>query len=424
MKSTSLATVAFLTTLQVFIAGCGGDSGSTPVAPPSITAQPADASVITGSGHLHRRARRPTYQWRKNGVDISGAVASSYTTPAAASDDGAVYTVAVTNSVATVVSSSATLHLKLSDDQAVFEGTTLGSGAGSYEFDWKLNPDSASVQVANTDWLQTDFGQLSLSPLTHGPQSTTQSTPVALTATLPVVSDSPTRVLVNGAILVAPGINGKYAISYNNSAIQDDALAQDGVTVAYSQLRSGYAAHALSGALSTTPPEFALPYNAIFTNTSILDQTPDLPGGRRVRRLHGEAERRPLLGDRLPATTTGNAPSPCNSSTTLDAAMTAGETSNSDGTTYHLADGTVATIGGVPVWIATTPRPASSVGRSTVEYRIYFQLNGNVYTGALTKDGTVIGGGHYPGANGTVYVDYQVRLNKAARDSIAAAVKF
>src|SRR5262249_11708788 len=88
-------------------------SGST-VAAPAITTQPASTAVAlgqaatfsvvaSGSGTL-------TYQWSKNGAAIAGATAASYTTPATtAADNGAQFTVAVSNAGGTVVSSAATL---------------------------------------------------------------------------------------------------------------------------------------------------------------------------------------------------------------------------------------------------------------------------------------------------------------------------
>jgi subtilisin family serine protease len=81
---------------------------------PSITSQPQSTSVVagqtatfsvtaTGTGPL-------TYQWRKNAVAISGATSNSYTTPpAAAADNGATFSVVVTNAQGSVPSSNATL---------------------------------------------------------------------------------------------------------------------------------------------------------------------------------------------------------------------------------------------------------------------------------------------------------------------------
>ncbi len=82
--------------------------------PPSITTQPANVTVTapnaanfsvvaTGDAPL-------SYQWRRNGVDISGATSSSYSlNPTAVSDSGALFSVRVTNGAGTVTSASATL---------------------------------------------------------------------------------------------------------------------------------------------------------------------------------------------------------------------------------------------------------------------------------------------------------------------------
>ncbi|MBX3607032.1 MAG: immunoglobulin domain-containing protein [Piscinibacter sp.] len=81
---------------------------------PTITAQPQNRTVglgqtaqfsvsVTGSP-------APDFQWRRNGVPIAGATASSYTTPPATqADNGAVFSVVVSNSQGSVTSANATL---------------------------------------------------------------------------------------------------------------------------------------------------------------------------------------------------------------------------------------------------------------------------------------------------------------------------
>lgn len=83
--------------------------------PPTITTQPSNQSVsvgqtatfsviATGQGTL-------TYQWKKDGVDISGATSASYTTPVLVlADNASTYSVKVSDSTsASVTSTSATL---------------------------------------------------------------------------------------------------------------------------------------------------------------------------------------------------------------------------------------------------------------------------------------------------------------------------
>jgi hypothetical protein len=58
-----------------------------------------------------------SYQWRRNGVNVTtgtGGTTASYTTPATVlSDNGAVFTCAVTNSAGTTISTNSTLSIEL-----------------------------------------------------------------------------------------------------------------------------------------------------------------------------------------------------------------------------------------------------------------------------------------------------------------------
>src|SRR5258707_953032 len=81
---------------------------------PSITTQPASQTVTAGQPAAFTvaatGAETLTYQWKKNGTAMSGATSSSYTTPATtSSDNGAQFTVTVSNSTGSVTSNSATL---------------------------------------------------------------------------------------------------------------------------------------------------------------------------------------------------------------------------------------------------------------------------------------------------------------------------
>jgi hypothetical protein len=84
-----------------------------PVAP-SITAQPVSQTVTAGQTATFSVIASGTvplgYQWQRNGGAIGNATSPSYTTPATStSDNGAQFTVVVTNSVGSVTSNAATL---------------------------------------------------------------------------------------------------------------------------------------------------------------------------------------------------------------------------------------------------------------------------------------------------------------------------
>ena len=100
-----------------------------PAALPSITTQPSSHSVKAGQTATFTvgatGAATLAYQWKKNGAAISGASAPSYTTPpATTSDNGAAFTVAVSDSAGTVTSSAAMLTVLAAPVSAVAPSIT------------------------------------------------------------------------------------------------------------------------------------------------------------------------------------------------------------------------------------------------------------------------------------------------------------
>jgi hypothetical protein len=91
-------------------------SGNQVAAPaaPSITGQPVSQTVSVGQTATLSVSATGTaplaYQWKKNSAAITGANSSTYSTPATtSSDNGALFTVAVSNTAGTVISNAATL---------------------------------------------------------------------------------------------------------------------------------------------------------------------------------------------------------------------------------------------------------------------------------------------------------------------------
>jgi hypothetical protein len=116
----SKGTLVFVLTIAVFSGGCTGYVSS-PVklaaAPLSIVTQPANQTVTAGQTATFTITAAGTaplsYQWQKNGVDISGATAAAYTTSATIpSDDGSQFRAVVSNSGGSVTSNPATLTVR------------------------------------------------------------------------------------------------------------------------------------------------------------------------------------------------------------------------------------------------------------------------------------------------------------------------
>jgi hypothetical protein len=425
------ACAAILSVLAACGGGGGADGGGTSAAPaaaaaPAITTQPADASAVTGSAAVFSVVASGSglgYQWSRNGTAIGGATAASYSVAAVAyTDEGAQFSVVVTNAQGSVASGSATLHLAPSADQQAFESVTLAANGGSWDVSWLLQSSGGETDVVN--YLYSTATTLSASPLTLGPQLGVEGTPTSWSSLLSVPEWKPTWTLIGGVILTTPSTGVTTRYTYVGSAIQVDTLAADNATVTSSELRSGFAYHVLSGLVASAPAALAQPYNVIFSNPSTLSATATFGSGAGY--IDYAAHQ---IGDHYGVfdclgTETDGKPTPCLASTTLAAALAAGITSGSDGVTYTTASGTLSTVGGIPTWVATAQRPASAIGDATVQYRTYYQIGNDVYTGALTRDGALLASHHDTLSTGTIYFDTQIRLNKAANDSLAAAIAF
>ena len=175
---------------------------------PTITTQPANQTVKTGQTATFAVVASGTaprsYQWQKNGANISGATSASYTTPATTSaDNGSTFKVVVSNSAGSVTSSAATLTVNAVSSLAVsitsptngtsVSGTITVSGAASDSVAVtlvQLSVDSGSFSNASgtTGWTFS-LGTAALSNATHtltakatdSSGNTATSSPVSIT---------------------------------------------------------------------------------------------------------------------------------------------------------------------------------------------------------------------------------------------------
>jgi hypothetical protein len=126
---------------------------------PTITTQPANQSVTAGQTAIFTVVAGGTaplsYQWQKNGANIGGATAASYTTPVTTTaDSGSTFRAVVTNTVGTVTSAAATLTVSAGAvaptittqpvNQTVTAGqtasfTVVASGSAPLSYQWQKN---------------------------------------------------------------------------------------------------------------------------------------------------------------------------------------------------------------------------------------------------------------------------------------------
>jgi hypothetical protein len=162
---------------------------------PSITTQPASQTVTAGQtatfSVLASGTAPLSYQWRKNGTNISGANASSYTTTATTTaDSGSTFSVVVNNSAGSATSKSATLtvssappssggKLVLSTNRLVFyaEGTAAPAPKTI-----KVTSSSGSAMNFTADIYGGSWVSINPSASTTPGQITVSAFPTGLTA--------------------------------------------------------------------------------------------------------------------------------------------------------------------------------------------------------------------------------------------------
>jgi hypothetical protein len=149
----------------VFI-GCGGEEPTSPKNAPQITQQPVSVSAYVGQSvslYVIATAKpAPTYQWRKDGVDIVGATQWEYVISSVTAADSGIYTVVVSNSEGSVTSSGGTLTVWTPPEitlqpvsQTVGEGgsvtftvSAMGNPLPTYQ--WRYNYADISGETSST----------------------------------------------------------------------------------------------------------------------------------------------------------------------------------------------------------------------------------------------------------------------------------
>ena len=200
-------------TVAILLIACNGSGtlgggGGSSAGAPTISIQPTPQTVSAGATATFSVTAGGTaplaYQWEKNGAAITGATSASYTTPpTVAGDDGASFTVIVSNSAGQVTSQSATLTVNGAgqgtvptfssqpQSQTVAEGSTatfsaLATGSGRLTYQWEKNgvpiAGATSITYTTPATIAADSGE-SLTVVVTGSGGQATSNPAVLTVT-------------------------------------------------------------------------------------------------------------------------------------------------------------------------------------------------------------------------------------------------
>lgn len=306
--------------------------------------------------------------------------------------------------------------------QQAWEKFALSSNGGLHYLFGNLSlstSQSGAVAVASSSTFYDDTVSVPESP-TSGAQSYTVSY-ASLSPNLSVPqSTASTRFVVSGTPYVG-SFPQQANVSYSGGNVVTQLLAADGKTVVQTYLGTSYTSTTLSGLISASPNEiFADSRLGIITNTingqSLYNQQSGWQPGsaylKVVRQYVGDTL---LTGDCAAPDTTDTNLTPC-SDTIAALEQFFPFTSAADGKTYQIGDGGISTVAGVRAWVANAP-----LNTATTEYRVYYQRNGAIYSGALIKDGTLLQ--QVPLGGGSP-VGFELAFNSAAIQSIKAAINF
>jgi hypothetical protein len=234
--------------LAVGLAACsGGESGgsnNTGPTAPTITAQPLSQTVTVGATATFSVAATGTapltYQWSKTGTAINGATSSAYTTPPTMSgDNGATFTVKVTDVAGSQTSNAATLTVNvppLITTQPQSQTVTVGAmatfsvsatGTSPFSYQWYKNGKAINAAVGpiytTPATLSTDNGATFTVKVTNVAGSQTSNA-----ATLTVNSSGVNVTLSPSRAAVTTGVGNTFTATVTGTANTAVTWAVDG----------------------------------------------------------------------------------------------------------------------------------------------------------------------------------------------------
>ncbi|MCB9182754.1 MAG: hypothetical protein H6591_02465 [Flavobacteriales bacterium] len=220
-------------TATVTNSGCSATSNTI-----SVTSS-APAASITASGNTSfcsggsvalsvASCTGCSYQWKRNGGNISGATSANYTVSLAGS-----YTVAVSNGGCTATSAATTVSVGTPPTATITNGSATSYCAGSSvvlsagtcsgcTYQWKRNGSTLAGATAST-YSASTTGNYTVTVTSNGCTSTSGTTVVSAMSA-PVITCSSSTSAGTVSVSVTSG-TGPYAYSWNTNPVQTTATA-------------------------------------------------------------------------------------------------------------------------------------------------------------------------------------------------------
>jgi hypothetical protein len=186
---------------------------------PSVITQPASQSVLPSTpvtfSVVAGGSSPIAYQWRRNGVDITGATTASYAFTPTGADNGALFTVRVSNAAGSIVSQAATLSITSGSVGASDPTISIPRGEWSlFAYRTRKQPrETCDIVIEMADW----FAGRSDSPAS----ATFEVSDPALQATVRLIG---TRIYITAAA----GLDGtQYRITVLMSTTSVPAIVRE-----------------------------------------------------------------------------------------------------------------------------------------------------------------------------------------------------
>jgi hypothetical protein len=285
INSTSTSDAGSYTVVVTNSAGSATSNAATltvaaAVVTPTITAQPNAVSVQVGgaaSFSVSVSGTSPfTYQWKKDGVAIAGAISSTYTINSTASSDAGSYSVVASNSAGSVTSNAATLTLVTTvtapsiTTQPSAASVTAGnsttfsvaaSGTSPFSYQWRKDGTSISGATSSTYSISStstsDAGGYTV-VVTNSAGSATSNT-ASLTVAAAIVA--PTITTQPSAASVTAGNSTTFSVAASGTSPFTYQWKRDGSSI------SGATSSTYS--ISATSTNDAGSYTVVVTNSAV-----------------------------------------------------------------------------------------------------------------------------------------------------------